>query len=190
MASATKGDEMAPVTADQRTVFARLPALALTVALLVLSGCSASALPSPSASPAPSAVSVDGTASPGPSTASAPASPAPRPTIAVIKITPIPDAPDSKTVIKLFAFHVRWVPNALTAPAGQGWRVEIDNQDGPPEHHNFAVASGKTFAEQIYQSPNFNEGTFTYDVPALPAGNYLFICTVHPDVMTGTLELR
>jgi plastocyanin len=105
-------------------------------------------------------------------------------------VTPIANAPDSRTVVKLVAFHVRWVPNTLAAPAGQVWHIQIDNQDGPPEHHNFAVASGKTFAEQIDQSPNFNEGTFTYDVPALPAGNYLFICTVHPDVMTGTLELR
>jgi plastocyanin len=105
-------------------------------------------------------------------------------------VTAIPNAPDSKTIVKVVAAHLRWVPTTLTAPAGKVWHVEIDNQDGPPEHHNFAVASGKTFAEQIDQSANFNNGTFTFDVPALPAGHYLFICTVHPDVMTGTLELR
>ena len=129
------------------------------------------------------------TASARPSTLAS-ASPAPRPSIAVVKITPIPNAPDSKTVVMVVAAHVRWLPTTLAAPAGVIWHIEIDNQDGPPEHHNFAVASGKTFAEQIYQSPNFNKGTFTYDVPALPAGTYLFICTVHPDVMTGMLELR
>jgi plastocyanin len=85
---------------------------------------------------------------------------------------------------------VRWVPTTLAAPADEVWHVQIDNQDGPPEHHNFVVASGKTVPERIYQSTNFNKGTFTFDVPALPAGNYLFICTVHADVMTGTLELR
>jgi plastocyanin len=180
---------MAPVTAHRRTVFERLPALALSAALFGLSACSATALPSSSGSAVPSAVAVDVISSPGPSTlASAP--PTPRPTIAVVEVTPIPNAPDSKTVVMVVAARVRWVPNALAAPAGQVWHIEIDNQDGPPEHHNFAVASGKTFAEQIYQSPNFNMGTFTYDIPALPAGNYLFICTVHPDVMTGTLELR
>jgi hypothetical protein len=180
---------MAPGTAQRRTVFECVPALALTAALVALVACSATALPSSSVPAVPSPVSVDVTSSPGPST-SASASPAPRPTIAVVKVTPIPNAPDSKTVVKVVAARVRWVPNALAAPAGQVWHVQIDNQDGPPEHHNFAVASGKTFAEQIYQSPNFNMGTFTYDIPALPAGNYLFICTVHPDVMTGTLELR
>ena len=180
---------MTATAAHRRTGFAFLPALALTTALVALSACSATALPSSSVSAVPSAVAVDVTSSPGPSTfASAP--PTPRPTIAVVKVTPIPSAPDSKTVVKVVAAHVRWVPNTLVAPAGQVWHIEIDNQDGPPEHHNFAVASGKTFAEQIYQSPNFNKGTFTYDVPALPPGAYLFICTVHPDVMTGTLELR
>ena len=93
-------------------------------------------------------------------------------------------------MVTLVAAHVRWVPTTLAAPAGKVWHVQIDNQDGPPEHHNFVVASGKTVPERIYQSANFNKGTFTFDVPALPAGNYLFICTVHADVMTGTLELH
>jgi Cupredoxin-like domain len=180
---------MTPVTAHRRTVFAFLPALALTAALVVLSACSAVAPPSSGVSAAPSAVAVDLTPSPGPSTLAS-ASPAPLPTIAVVKVTPIPNSPDSKTVVNVVVAHVRWVPTTLAGPAGKVWHVQIDNQDGPPEHHNFAVASGKTFAEQIYQGPNFNKGTFTFDVPALPAGDYLFICTVHPDVMTGTLELR
>jgi hypothetical protein len=180
---------MARATAHRRTMFAVLPGLAFTVAGVVLSACSAAPLPSSSVSAAPSAVAIALTPSSGPSTLAS-ASAAPRPSIAVVKVTPIPNAPDSKTVVKLVAFHVRWVPTMLAAPAGKVWHVQIDDQDGPPEHHNFVVASGKTVPERIYQSTNFNKGTFTFDVPALPAGNYLFICTVHPDVMTGTLELR
>jgi hypothetical protein len=164
-------------------------ALAFTAALIVLGACTPAALPSSSVSAAPSAVAVDVTPSPGPSTLAS-ASPEPLPTIGVVKVTPIPNAPDSKTVVKLVAARVRWVPTTLAAPAGQVWHVQIDNQDGPPEHHNLVVASGKTVPERIYQSPNFNKGTFTFDIPALPAGSYLFICTVHGDVMTGTLELR
>jgi hypothetical protein len=175
--------------AHPRSSFAFLPALAFTAALIVLGACTPAALPSSSVSATPSAVAVDVTSSPGPSTLAS-ASPAPPPTIAVVKVTPIPNAPDSNTVVKLIAARVRWVPTTLAAPAGQVWHVRIDNQDGPPEHHNFVVASGKTVPERIYQSPNFNKGTFTFDIPALPAGSYLFICTVHADVMTGTLELR
>jgi plastocyanin len=181
--------EMTPETAHRRTVFALLAVLALTAALVVLSACTAAALPSSSASAAPSAVAVDVTRPPGPSTLAS-VSPAPMPTTAVVKVTPIPNAPDSKTVVKVVAARVRWVPTTLAAPAGEVWHVQIENHDGPPEHHNFVVASGKTFPERIYQSPNFNKGTFTFDIPALPAGNYLFICTIHADVMTGTLELR
>jgi plastocyanin len=170
-------------------VFAFLPALALTVALVVLSACTAAALreferlgrafggggrPDLFARTIGVGLGVTGSL----------------PTIAVVKVTPIPNAPDSRTVVKVVAADVRWVPTTLAAPAGQVWHVTIDNQDGPPEHHNFVVASGKTVPERIYQSTNFNKGTFTFDVPALPAGNYLFICTVHADVMTGTLELR
>jgi plastocyanin len=180
---------MTPETAHWRTVFAFLAALTLTAALVVLSACTAAALPSSSASAGPSQVSVDMTPSPGPLTLAS-VSPAPIPTIGVVKVTPIPNAPDSKAVVKVVAARVRWVPTTLAAPAGEVWHVQFENQDGPPEHHNFVVASGKTFPERIYQSPNFNKGTFTFDVPALPAGNYLFICTIHADVMTGTLELR
>jgi len=154
----------------------------LTAALAVLSACTAAALPSLSEA-------VDVSPSPAPSTLAS-ASPASLPTIAVVNVTPIPNAPDSQTVVKVVAAHVRWVPSTLAAPAGQVWHIQVDNQDGPPEHHNFVVASGKTFPERIYQSPNFNKGTFTFDVPALPAGSYLFICTVHADVMTGRLEIR
>jgi plastocyanin len=170
---------MKATAALRRIGFAFLPALAIVVAL---SGCNAAAVPSSSAA-------VDVTPSPAPS-AMASASSSPRPTVAVVKVTPIPNSSDSKTVVKLVVAHVRWMPTTLAAPAGAVWHIEIDNQDGPPEHHNFVVASGKTVPERIFQSKNFDKGTVTLDVPALPAGNYLFICTVHPDVMTGTLELR
>jgi plastocyanin len=170
-------------------VSALIASLPLTTALVVLNACATAALPSSSISAAPSATAVDVTPWPGPKTLGS-VSPAPIPSIGVVKVTPIPNAPDSKTVVNVVAARVRWVPTTLAAPAGEVWHVQIDNQDGPPEHHNFVVASGKTFPERIYQSTNFNKGTFTFDVPALPAGNYLFICTVHADVMTGTLELR
>jgi hypothetical protein len=32
--------------------------------------------------------------------------------------------------------------------------------------------------------------TQTLDIPALPAGTYIFICTFHPDTMTGSLAVE
>jgi plastocyanin len=155
--------------------------VALLAAVVALGACSAAA-----SSPTTAAAGPTGT----PVLTSTPSSPTPSPTVAVVKISPIPGAPDSGTVVPLVAFNVRWIPTTLTAPAGKIWHVKIENKDGPPEHHNFAVRSGKSFAEQIYQSPNFVMGTFTFNIPALPAGSYLFICTVHTDVMTGTLTIK
>lgn len=180
--------ELTSNIAKRRTASRLLPALALSATIIGLSACASEALPNSGISGAPSATAVDATPSHARS-AFASASPAARSSIAVVKVTPIPNAPDSKTIVKVVAAHVRWVPTVLAAPAGKVWHVQIDNQDGPPEHHNFVVASGKTFPDRIYQSANFNKGTVAFDVPALPAGTYLFICTVHPDVMTGTLEL-
>jgi plastocyanin len=159
--------------------------VAVLAAVVTLGACSAAAAPSPTTAAAGPTGTPIVVATPSPMP-----SPTPSPTVAVVKISPIPGAPDSKTVVQLVAFKVRWIPTTLTAPAGKIWHVKIENRDGPPEHHNFAVRSGKSFAEQIYQSPNFVMGTFTYDIPALPAGSYLFICTVHTDVMTGTLTIK
>ena len=118
-----------------------------------------------------------------------PPSPMPSDPAATVKITPIPGAPDSMTVIQLEAASSNWNVTSMTGPAGKIWHVKIHNQD-EGINHNFTVASGKTIPERIFQSDNFLEGTFVFDIPALPAGSYLFICTLHPALMTGTLNLK
>ena len=155
--------------------------VALVALVIALAGCSSTAAPSAStAAPA-------GSASLTPSTLP---SVAPSPSAPIVKIPPIANAPDSKKTVSLIAAHTRWNPNTLTAPAGKVWHVKIDSQDTISVHHNFTVASGKRFEERIYQATNFAKGTYTFDIPGLPAGNYLFICTIHPDSMTGTLTLE
>jgi len=115
--------------------------------------------------------------------------PPPSPTVAIVKITPIPSAPDSGTVVQLVAVKTKWNPTTLTAPASKVWHVHIDNQDVSTLKHNFTVASGPTFPERIFQVPDV-AGTHTFDIPALPAGSYFFICTIHPESMTGTLIIK
>lgn len=160
------------------------------VAVAALEACAATAGPSQgTAGTLPSAGSV---VSPSASsTASATLSPTP----VVTKVTPIPGAPDSKVVLHLTAKGAKWSVESLDAPAGKVWHVEIDDQDTTGSgfgvaRHNFTVASGPTVPERIFQSPNFEMGTWTYDIPALPAGRYLFICTLHADFMTGTLGVK
>lgn len=171
-----------------RIWFARIAVLVVTAA--ALEACATTAGPSQGTAAAmPSAGSA--VIAGGSSTASAP----PSPTVAVVKITPIPGAPDSKVVLQLTAKGAKWSVSGLDAPAGKVWHVQIDDQDTTGSgfgvaRHNFTVASGPTVPERIFQSPNFEIGTWTYDIPALPAGRYLFICTLHADFMTGTLAIR
>ncbi len=44
--------------------------------------------------------------------------------------------------------------------------------------------------EVVFQGEIFTGvGTKTYDIPALPAGTYAFVCTVHPN-MVGVLTIK
>ena len=156
----------------------------LTGVLTLLVACSSGA-----AAPIASLTPTEATASPRPTieVTGAP-TPAPAPTVAIVKVTPIPGAPDSGIVVKLTSKTDLWSVSHLDAPAEMGWRVQIDAADRGT--HNFTVASGPTVPERIFMSTRFEGvGTFTFDIPALPAGSYLFICTLHPERMTGTLTI-
>ncbi|HTG42048.1 MAG TPA: hypothetical protein VK697_10600 [Methylomirabilota bacterium] len=165
-----------------------LPLVAILAAVIAVAGCSAPAAPAATAATASPTTSPLATVAPTPS---APPSSAPSPSAAIIgKILPIADAPDSKIVVGLVAEGGKWDKYTLTAPAGKVWHVKVVSQE-PIGHHNFVVASGPTFPERIYTGKNLlPKATVTYDVPGLPAGSYLFICTVHPETMTGTLTLK
>jgi plastocyanin len=71
-------------------------------------------------------------------------------------------------------------------PAGEPFPIVFANDDaGVP--HNVAIHEGSPTGPEIWKGEIFNGvETRTYDVPALPAGAYGFICTVHPN-MAGTL---
>jgi len=170
-----------------RTSGGRFAELVMTVG--VLSACSGTSAPAPSPAALPTPSPAASTAPAASATASIAPSPAASPSAAIATVSPIPGAPDSKVVVQLVAAKTSWRPNTLKAPAAKAWHVRIDDQDSLL-HHNFTVASGKTFEERIFQVPNFVKGTYTFDIPALPAGEYLFICTIHPDAMTGTLTLE
>jgi hypothetical protein len=150
---------------------------ALVAMTLIVAACSAAPVPSippPTATPSPSAA-----LSPSPTASKPP----------IVKITPIPGAPDSGVLLKIVAASNRWDTSALNAPAAKIWHIELTNQERTVPH-NFTVASGPAYEERIYGTPNVKKGTFRYDIPALPAGSYLFICTLHANTMTGTLTIR
>ncbi len=92
----------------------------------------------------------------------------------------------SGTVLRISALNITFDTDSLSAPADTAFQIEFANNDaGIPHNVEIKDANGQS----LFQGEIFNGvDTRTYDVPALPAGSYTFICTVHPN-MTGTLTV-
>ena len=75
----------------------------------------------------------------------------------------------------------------MTAPADKPFVIEFDNQD-PSTPHNIEIKDSTGAVK--FTGATFNGvATQPYQVPALAAGTYPFLCTVHP-TMTGTLTVK
>jgi plastocyanin len=127
-----------------------------------------------------------GAASPAPTT-QAPGTPAPS---GAATTAPSDGGSGGETVtLKLTASGIAFDTDTLEVPAGVPFKIEFTNNDaGIP--HNVAIHEGSPTGPAVWTGEIFNGvETRTYDVPALPAGTYGFVCTVHPN-MTGTLTAR
>jgi len=105
-------------------------------------------------------------------------------------IAPVPSSSYQATLppadVALAAQNVTFVQRTLTAPAGRPFTVAFDNRDAVPHNLEVRDAAGKTlFLGTVVTGPTI----VVYDVPSLSAGQYPFVCTVHPG-MTGTLTVK
>jgi plastocyanin len=86
---------------------------------------------------------------------------------------------------------VKFDLTTLTVDAGKSFQIVFDNQDaGIP--HNVAIHEGSvsSVGKELYLGAIFpGIAQQTYDIPKLAAGNYVFICTVHPN-MVGALMVK
>ena len=142
----------------------------LVVALLV-AACAAQSTPSWTFAPTPTPTAAPATQAP------APGEPAPS------------QAPGESVVLKISAQNIAYDTDTLEAPANTPFQIEFANNDaGIP--HNVAIHEGTPTGPEVWKGDIFNGvETRVYDVPALPAGTYGFVCSVHPN-MTGTLTVR
>lgn len=90
---------------------------------------------------------------------------------------------DVSVVARTIAFEqASW-----TGPANKPFKLAFDNEDaGVP--HNIVIrdaSGGEVFNGNVFNGVD----TRIYQVPALPAGDYTFSCSVHP-TMTGTAKLQ
>ncbi len=102
---------------------------------------------------------------------------------------PAPSGEVAGPTLVVSAVNIKFEQADLQAPADTAFRIAFDNKDAGTLH-NVAIHDGSptgpaVFTGDIFPGPEIR----TYDVPALPAGPYAFVCTVHPN-MTGTLTVN
>jgi plastocyanin len=112
--------------------------------------------------------------------------PAPPPTEAPSVEASAEPSPSAEGDVQISAAGVAFEQAEVNAPAGKPFTIAFANNDaGVP--HNVAIHKDNQSGEEVFKGEIFNGvDTRIYDVPALDAGAYAFVCSVHPN-MVGTL---
>lgn len=89
-------------------------------------------------------------------------------------------------IVELSAMMIQYEQTELKAPADKAFVIRFDNKDaGTP--HNVEIKDANN--QSVFKGEIFNGAAVKdYAVPALAAGTYQFVCSVHPN-MTGTLTV-
>jgi plastocyanin len=90
-------------------------------------------------------------------------------------------------VVELSAADLVFDANVIQAPAGEAFTISFTNNDTAP--HNVSVYTEEG-GEVIVEGEVIDPGASTeVQVPALEAGEYFFVCDIHPD-MTGSVVVE
>jgi plastocyanin len=99
--------------------------------------------------------------------------------------TAAPPAGNPGATVSVVAKDIKFVTPAVAVKAGAAFAIDFDNQDGAP--HNIAISDAS--GARVFKGDIVSSSKVTYQVPALAAGTYTFICEVHPD-MKGTITAQ
>jgi cytochrome c oxidase subunit 2 len=78
---------------------------------------------------------------------------------------------------------------AVSAPADTPLAIVFENKDQTVQHNVTVLKAGPDGGDLIGQPFAQPGTTVTYQVPALKAGTYTYVCSIHPN-MTGTLTVQ
>jgi mono/diheme cytochrome c family protein/plastocyanin len=101
-----------------------------------------------------------------------------------------PNAPVVTVTAPTGAASTGFEPDTLDAPADTAFTIEFDNQDATAPHNVVLNDAGGADVNIGDTTPFTGPETKSYAVPALAAGDYSFLCSVHPTTMTGTLTAQ
>jgi len=94
--------------------------------------------------------------------------------------------PGSSVTLQLTAQGLKFDAVTLEAPAGTPFQIEFTNNDAGMPHNVEIFRDGvSVWKGEIFTGVDKR----TYQVPALTAGKYTFICSVHP-TMKGDLDIK
>jgi plastocyanin len=97
-----------------------------------------------------------------------------------------PPPPAAVGEVRISAKDIRFDTDTLRGPAGRPFEVVFDNQEAVV--HNVSIYTDPTMTDLKFEGEEIvGPGTITYEVPALSAGEYYFVCRFHVPQMNGTL---
>jgi cytochrome c oxidase subunit II len=94
-----------------------------------------------------------------------------------------PPSGECENIIQLAAVEsVRFDTDSIEAPAGEDFCIEFTNND--TVNHDVGIADIDFNGDDVAPGESI-----TYQIPAMEAGEFTFICTLHPTQMVGTLTV-
>ncbi len=100
-----------------------------------------------------------------------------------------PSGSANPNVVQISAQGIKFEQTTVTAPADTPFQIVFENKD-PGTPHNVALQGRRQRGRDVQgRRCSTASRRATYDVPALDAGTYAFVCTVHP-TMIGTLTAQ
>ena len=102
--------------------------------------------------------------------------------------SPGPSVGAEAPVLTLSAEGLAFDTKTLEVAADQPFKIEFTNNDEADHNVGIYLDGEEKFRGEVFSGPG---KTVTYVVPALPAGEYTFVCDIHPGpAMTGTLTVK